>query len=222
MHRPDLLNSDIGSVTNRLKFKQVRSKASIDNSWNNDMLLKGPPMQTILMVPEERLPGEVHLGRPKARVCIWKAQKSHLKHLSWQLAGFSLLTFANLLIGLWVWNDANTAIAYILLQHWPLCRTTTRTRTTWVSTPATTSWPALSSSHSPRSEWERMPFMITKMKKALIGGMLWLWTVTFKVATMTGNYGLSGTSCEGKTIAPRSPLPSHNAMRRLKSPPHSS
>ena len=32
MHRPDLLNSDIGSVTNRLKFKQVRSKASIDNS----------------------------------------------------------------------------------------------------------------------------------------------------------------------------------------------
>ena len=32
MHRPDLLNSDIGSVTNRLKFKQVRSKALIDNS----------------------------------------------------------------------------------------------------------------------------------------------------------------------------------------------
>ena len=69
---------------------------------------------------------------------------------------------------------------------------------------------------------ESMPFMITKMKKALIGGMLWLWTVTFKVATMTGNYGWSGTSCEEKTTAPRSPLPSHNGMRRLKSPPHSS
>ncbi len=29
MHRPDLLNSDIGSVTNRLKFKQVISRSFI-------------------------------------------------------------------------------------------------------------------------------------------------------------------------------------------------
>ena len=97
MHRPDLLNSDIGSVTNRLKFKQVRlikmsslrSPKSI--KWKIIIfLLKGPPMQTILVVPEERLPREVHLGRPKARVCIWEAQKSNLRHMSWQLAGFSL------------------------------------------------------------------------------------------------------------------------------------
>ena len=59
-------------------------------------------MQTILVVPEERLPREVHPGRPQACVCLWQAQKPHLKHLPWQLAGFNL-SIANKLIGVHVY-----------------------------------------------------------------------------------------------------------------------
>ena len=54
MHRPDLLNSEIGSVSNRLKFKQV-GDFLLQNQEYNDVF-KGPAMQTVLLVPEECLP----------------------------------------------------------------------------------------------------------------------------------------------------------------------
>ena len=45
--------------------------------WNlqmcNFLLFPGSPMQTILVVPEECLPREVHLGRPQACVCLREA-----------------------------------------------------------------------------------------------------------------------------------------------------
>ena len=53
-----------------------------------DNTFKGPTMQTVLLVPEECLPWEIHLGRSKTCLCVWEAQKSHFKHLSRQLAGF--------------------------------------------------------------------------------------------------------------------------------------
>ena len=65
-------------------------KHKIFKDFNLKKFFEGPPMQTILVVPEEHLPWEVHLGRPKARVCLWAAQKPHLKHMSGQLAGFSV------------------------------------------------------------------------------------------------------------------------------------
>ena len=55
MHRPDLLNSEIGSVSNRLKFKQVGNFSFLRNQEYNDTF-KGPTMQTVLLVPEECLP----------------------------------------------------------------------------------------------------------------------------------------------------------------------
>ena len=54
MHRPDLLNSEIGSVSNRLKFKQV-GDFLLQNQEYNDTFI-GPTMQTVLLVPEECLP----------------------------------------------------------------------------------------------------------------------------------------------------------------------
>ena len=55
MHRPDLLNSEIGSVSNRLKFKQVGKYICVKLRKYNDTF-KGPTMQTVLLVPEECLP----------------------------------------------------------------------------------------------------------------------------------------------------------------------
>ena len=85
--RPPQLRHWIRNQQAQVQTGQITNMSSLEST---NLLFTGPPMQTILMVPEERLPGEVHLGRPKARVCLWAAQKPHLKHMSGQLAGFSV------------------------------------------------------------------------------------------------------------------------------------
>ena len=54
----------------------------------------------------------------------------------------------NLQVSLLKW----LTILYLYHSPWTLCRTTTRTLTTWANMLVTTSWPVRSSSHSPRSE----------------------------------------------------------------------
>ena len=97
--RPPQLRHWLRNQQAQVQTGQITNMSSLEST---NLLFTGPPMQTILVVPEERLPREVHPGRPQACVCLWQAQKPHLKHLSWQLAGFSL-SIANKLIGVRVY-----------------------------------------------------------------------------------------------------------------------
>ena len=106
----------------------------------------------------------------------------------------------NLQVSLLKWST----IFYLCHSPWTLCRTTTRTPTTWANMLVTTSWPVHSSSLSPRSE------------------MIWIVVIWFRtmllwgVGKQTKASTCEGTSCVEKTIALKCPLRSHNDMRRCR------
>ena len=191
MHRPDLLNSEIGSVSNRLKFKQV-----------GDSFFAKPRIYRHIYrtYNANRSPGSWRMST--LRNSSWTIQ-----NMSLHMGGLKipLQTPVSTTCRFHCWNDQRSFIFINHLEH-------SAERRQGLLRPGSI---CLSQFHGQRSvllflqevRWSEYWIVVIWFRTVLLWG---------EGKQTKNNLWCEGTSCDEKTIAPKCPLRSHNDMRRCR------